>query len=93
MLDTLEPSPRKSCLHTLSKICGCHGLLPGSVKIPFDYNPSDTPLYHGGFANVWKGGYQGREVAVKVLNINQTNSDKVIRVSHRRDYPKSLPVN
>jgi len=34
----------------------------------------DAPLYHGGFAEVWKGEHQGREVAVKVLKIYKTSN-------------------
>ena len=41
----------------------------------------DAPLYHGGFAEVWKGEHQGREVAVKVLKVYMTsNLVKITRV-------------
>ena len=41
----------------------------------------DSPLYHGGFAEVWKGEYQGREVAVKVLKMYKTSDlVKITRV-------------
>ena len=33
----------------------------------------DAPLYHGGFAEVWKGEHQGREVAVKVIKTYKTS--------------------
>jgi len=57
------------CLNVLRRICGRHALLPESVQIPLCYNRLDTPLYRGGFADVWKGEHQGRQVAVKVLRI------------------------
>ena len=34
----------------------------------------DVPLCHGGFAEVWKGEHQGREVAVKVLRVYVTSN-------------------
>ena len=48
-------------------------MLPRSVQIPLCYNRMDAPRYHGGFAEVWKGEYQGREVAVKVLKVYVTS--------------------
>ena len=48
-------------------------MLPRSVQIPLCYNRMDAPLYHGGFAEVWKGEHQGREVAVKVLKVYVTS--------------------
>ena len=44
----------------------------------------DAPLARGGYSEVWKGKYQGREVAVKVLKVYQTSDfDKIMRVGHR----------
>jgi hypothetical protein len=52
-----------------------------SVQIPLCYDRTGTPLYQGGFAEVWGGEYQGRAVAVKVLKVYQTsNFDKIFRV-------------
>ena len=72
-MDILAPWLRKECLRTLCKICGRQALLPRSVQIPPCYDRSDTPLYRGGFADVWKGYYKGREVAVKVIPIYKTS--------------------
>lgn len=67
---------------TLCRICGHQALLPKSVQIPLCYNRMDDPLYHGGFAEVWKGEHQGCEVAVKVLKVSMTSDlGKVTRVS------------
>jgi len=79
-LDLLAPSLRKKCLATLCKICGYQGLLPKSMQIPLCHNPMDNPLARGGYAEVWKGEYQGGEVAVKVLKVCQTSDlDKITR--------------
>ena len=60
-------------------------MLPRSIQIPLCYNRMDAPLYHGGFAEVWKGGYQGREVAVKVLKVYVTSDlVKITKVSSSR---------
>jgi len=49
--------------------------------IPLCYDPTETPLYHGGFADVWKGHYRGREVAAKVLRAyNASDLGEVRRV-------------
>ncbi|KAF9789266.1 kinase-like domain-containing protein, partial [Thelephora terrestris] len=64
---------RRKCLSALCKMCGRHALLPRSLKIPLCYDRSGTPLCHGGYADVWKGEYQGRQVAVKVLRVYYTS--------------------
>ena len=47
-----------------------------------------TPLYRGGFADVWQGKYEGREVAVKVLTVYVTsNLEKITQVGHWCGYP------
>ena len=62
-------------------MCGQQALLPRSLQIPLCYDRTDAPLYHGGFAEVWKGEHQGREVAVKVLKVYKTsNLVKITRV-------------
>lgn len=33
----------------------------------------EDPLCGGGYANIWKGQYQGREVAAKVLRVFSKN--------------------
>ena len=73
---------RRKCLGGLCWICGRHALLPKSLRIPFCYNQIDTPLYCGGFGDVWKGEHQGCHVAVKVLRVYSTSDfGKVTSVS------------
>ena len=80
-LPDLQPQLRRICLSVLCRICGFQALLPRSLQIPFCYNRLDTPLYRGGFADVWKGEYQGRHVAVKVLRVYSTSEFvKITRV-------------
>lgn len=85
-LDTLEFSPllRKKCLKLLYRMCGRHALLPEALKVPVYYGKTGVALYRGGFGDVWKGEYCGRDVAVKVLR-TYSNSDlqKIIGVGHR----------
>ena len=57
------------CLRYLCTVCGRHALLPTSLAIPLCYDPTGNPLHHGGHSDVWKGQYQGREVAAKVLRL------------------------
>ena len=76
---------RKQCLSALCRICGRWSLLPSSLQIQVRYNPSSIPQYRGGFADVWKGDYQGRSVAAKVVRVYSTSDfDKITRV--RRSY-------
>ena len=86
-LDALDLPPhlRRKCLGGLCWVCGRHALLPKSLHIPLCYDRSDTPLYRGGFGDVWKGEHQGRHVAVKVLKVYSTSDfDKITKVgSHR----------
>ena len=80
-LPGLSPRLWRKCLAALCKICGRQGLLPKSLQIPLCYNRLDEPLYHGGYADVWKGERQGRPVAVKVLRVYSTDDfDKITKV-------------
>lgn len=64
---------------TLRKICGRHALLPRSMQIPLSYDRSDTPPYKGGYAEVWKGIYNGCQVAVRVPKVYQKDDRMKIR--------------
>ena len=79
----LSLSARVKCLRRLYRTCGSRGLLPKALKIPACYDRTAYPLYKGGFADVWKGDYDGQDVAVKVMRI-YSNSDlrKIIGVGH-----------
>jgi hypothetical protein len=80
-LDNLEPQIRRRCLRFLYDICDRYGLLPSSLEIPFSYDTTKPPLVGGGFMDVWKGRYQGQDVAVKVLRVYQDDDlEKVKKV-------------
>ena len=71
-------------------MCGNQALLPKSLQIPLCYNRLDTPLYHGGFADVWKGEHNGCGVAVKVLRVYSTGDlGKTISVGFQGPPKKS----
>ena len=51
------------------RLCGRQALIPQSLAIPLCYDPTEDPVCHGGFSDVWKGKLCGREVAAKVLRV------------------------
>jgi hypothetical protein len=80
----LSPRIRQKCLKALYRTCGRNALLPRALKIPVYYDRASAALYRGGFADVWKGEYRGRNVAVKVIRTYSTdNLQKIIGVSYR----------
>lgn len=60
-------------MRSLYTICGREASLPKSLSIPLCYNPMDTPRCSGGFADLWKGNHDGREVAAKALRVYRTS--------------------
>jgi hypothetical protein len=90
VLDMLAPQLRRTCLGVLRKICGRQALFPRSVQIPLCYNREDNPLYRGGYADVWKGEYNGCDVAVKVLRVYSTSDFGKIASVGSRDLPMSV---
>lgn len=67
----------------MCRICGHRALLPRSLHIPPCHNRSDVPRAKGGYADVWLGNHEGRQVAVKVLRVySTTDLAKITRVSH-----------
>jgi len=68
-------------LNALCRICGRQASLPRSLQIPLSYDRSNNPLYRGGYTDLWKGEYQGLDVAVKVLRVYSTSDfDKITSV-------------
>ena len=81
VLDSLPSDSRRRCLRTVYGISGLKSLLPKSMAIPICYDLTKPAQDHGGFADVWKGKYQGREVAAKVLRVyRKENPGKTRRV-------------
>jgi hypothetical protein len=52
-LGVLKSGKGKECGDTASAIT------PRSLTVPLCYDPMETPLYHGGFGDVWKCEYRG----------------------------------
>jgi hypothetical protein len=79
----LSPRTRKKCLKSLYRTCGRHALLPRALKIPVRYDRTGVALYRGGFADVWKGEYCGRDVAVKVIRTySHCDLQKIVGVGY-----------
>lgn len=86
MLDPKYPvalRTRRRCFRGLVKLCGDHGVLPGSYIIPESKieKLGDEPVSTGGFSEVWLGTYGGEEnyVAIKVIHYNKQNCIHNIR--------------
>ena len=73
-------------------MCARHTLVPQSLKIELCGDPPGVLMYRGGFGDVWKHQYQGREVAVKVLRVYATSDlEKIARVGRQRSlFPRLL---
>ena len=57
------------------------------MQISLSRDRLGSPQCYGGFSEVRKGQYQGREVAVKALNVYQTSDfHKITRVSYQHRY-------
>jgi len=79
----LSPRTRENCLRSLRKICGRHALLPTTLKTPISVERTGDVMFRGGFADVWKGEYCGRDVAIKALRIySESELQRVAGVSY-----------
>jgi len=73
----------KGCvLWTLRQICARQETLPKSCVLQLEFKP--TTAYHaaGGFADVWKGTYNGVEVAFKSIR-GSTQADDAVRLKRK----------
>ena len=87
----LSLSVRVKCLRRVYRTCGRHGLLPKALKVPICYDRTGYPSYSGGNADVWKGEYRGRDVAVKVIRTySSDNLKKILGVSCRLSSPPHM---
>ena len=66
----------KGCvLWTLRQLCACRETLPESCVLPIEFNSAGPHHAAGGFADVWKGSYEGREVAFKSISGTSLSDD------------------
>jgi len=64
-------------LNSLCKTCSQHLVVPNSMHIP-DCSEGAVEVARGGFANVLKGTYKGRQVAIKVMRVYLTSDLDII---------------
>jgi len=73
----------KGCiLWTLRRLCACQETLPESCVLPIDFRSTESRHAAGGFADVWKGTHEGREVAFKSIR-GSTLSDDTARSTRK----------
>lgn len=86
-MSNLSTSDRVKYLRLLYRTCGYHALLPRTLSVLVSYDRTSDALYRGGFGDVWKGEYRGRDVAVKVIRTySNGDSQKITHVCFR-SYP------
>ena len=75
---------KNRCFRVLRKVSHSHAILPKSYY-PEAVTLSDTiPYASGGFADIWKGQRDGKQVCVKAFRTQTTgNLDKIKRVCGR----------
>ena len=74
----IPPNLNKGCvLWTLRQLCACLETLPKSCVLQVEFNPTDPYSAAGGFADVWKGMYNGKEVAFKSIRGSTLAEDAV----------------
>ncbi|KAF9647138.1 kinase-like protein [Thelephora ganbajun] len=66
-------------LRLLSKICKAHTIIPSSYILQEEQIHVGRVHYHGGFADVSDGKYQGCTVAIKQLRVDKGDSGKIFK--------------
>ena len=79
----VPPNLDRGCvLWTLRQLCACLETLPKPYVLQVEFNPTDPHNAAGGFADVWKGMYNGKEVAFKSIR-GSTQADDSIRLRRK----------
>jgi hypothetical protein len=66
----MNPKLHKKCVLALRKICGSVGTLPTSHMLGDGLQKTDNhPLTGGAYADVWRGTYNDKKVAIKSFRI------------------------
>jgi len=78
-MNALTPQIHRKFLRVIYKVCSRQALVPRSLEIPLCYDPNERPACQGGFADLWKGQYRGKEVAAKVLRLRPTDDLERVR--------------
>jgi hypothetical protein len=75
----------RRCLRKLRAICGSHTTLPSSHIISGGLTKiGENATAFGGFADVWQGDQDGKQVCIKVLRIAQNDTGGLRKVRIRR---------
>lgn len=74
----MSDQQRLKLFNKLCKTCSKHCIIPMSMHIP-DCLKDSVEVDYGGQANVSKGVYEGRQVAVKAVRIYVTSDMSVIQ--------------
>jgi hypothetical protein len=62
-------------MRAMPKLCAAHGMLPSSYILTDGLEVIGDKAYKfGGFADIWKGRFEGRNVAIKALRVYATNN-------------------
>ena len=72
----VPPEDQSLFFNLLGKMCRDLKTIPDSMRIGDCSNVSAGEEYEGGFATVFKGKHQGREVAVKTLRFYLTSDSE-----------------
>ena len=62
-------------LWTLQRLCACLDTLPKSCVLPIEFRPPGPHHAAEGFADVWRGVYNGREVVFKSIRVDTLTDD------------------
>jgi hypothetical protein len=93
-MDNLRPSDNfyRHALYLLVNLSASSHKLPTSLFVQgVDIGSIRDPLHGGGFADIYRGRYNGLEVAVKKLRIFTHERERVHRVS--RTFPSKSAVH
>ena len=72
---------RFKLFNKLCKTCSRHRVIPKSMHIP-DCSQDSVEVEYGGYANVSRGTYGGRRIAIKVVRVYTTSDlDVILSVS------------
>lgn len=74
----MSDQQRLKLFNKLCKTCSKHCIIPTSMHIP-DCLKDSVEVDYGGQANISKGMYEGRQVAVKAVRIYVTSNMNVIQ--------------
>jgi len=76
--DAMSDRERLKLFNKLCKTCSRHRVIPRSMHIP-DCLEGSVEVECGGFANISRGTYEGRRIAIKVVRVYVSSDLDTIR--------------